>query len=116
MILFLRDQYDKTILDVELFNTVEYESDGERNHYLELRSVVDIDGYTKLLMHNLYRPWEVSNAFSELQELRGWMWETYFNSANSNDGSDKNFKMILEILRTRLKDVAKKFDLRYVED
>jgi hypothetical protein len=52
-------------------------------------------------------------TFSHIQELRGWLWETYFNGQKSDPSK---YDDVIAVLRVMLKDVAQKYDLIYVED
>lgn len=108
MILFLRDQNNDTILDVECF--VKTEDDSS---YVELHSAVCIAPYSKFLLANPNRQDKIISNFDELSELRGWLWESYF-MGGTND-PDK-YGDIIGILRALLKGVAEEYELGYVED
>ena len=112
MVLFLRDQYNRTLLDLDISkvpNNV-FGSPG----YTEIHSVVDIRPYSWFLLNLPEGQRETFiNAFDELQELRGWLWEVYF--ANKENTS-LEYGNVLEILRCKLHNVAEDFGLYYVED
>jgi hypothetical protein len=105
MVLFLRNKNNETILDADF-----YEKDG----YLDINPVVCIEPYSKFL---LSRPEEerdgIITRFDDLQELRGWLWESYFGGRQNT--SDE-YKKVLTALRSHLKDIADKYELIYVED
>ena len=52
-------------------------------------------------------------VFDQLQELRGWLWESYF-SGKQND--PKEFDKVLDTVKIMLKAVATRYELNYVED
>jgi hypothetical protein len=109
MILFLRDKQNNTIVDLDC-----YIDTGENNYrFIELQVLVDIRYYSKLLLDNLDRKAEVITTFSDMQELRGWLWETYFMTGNNDP--DK-YDDVMRYLKTLFKTVAERYDLRYVED
>jgi hypothetical protein len=108
MILFLRDKNNNTIVDIECYVKSE---DG--SSYIELHSAVDIHRYSFFLLENQDRKLDIIADFSEIDELRGWLWEKYF-MGGTNDPSEYD-KVIAE-LRKMLRAVAKKYDLSYVED
>jgi hypothetical protein len=106
MILFLRDQNNDTVVDVELYQT--------ENH-IELHSSVILEAYSKILLSVKIE--EINNVitdFNTLQELRGWLWENYFGGQNKN--TTQEYSKILEIVRNKLKTVGIKYGLYYVED
>ena len=115
MIFFLRNQKDETIADIELFVKTEYEKDGEKRTFLELRSVIMIDAYSKFLLDNTVRAEEIIPVFDNIQEIRGWLWEEYF-MVKDNNGSDEDYIDVMKRLRNELKYIADKFNLLYVED
>ena len=111
MILYLRDQNNNTIVDLECY--VKTDEDNRDYKYVELGVVVDIQYYSIFLLQNLNRKAEIITTFSDIQELRGWLWESYF-MGGSND-PDKYYDVLTE-LRKKLKAVAEKYDLYYIED
>jgi hypothetical protein len=115
MIFFLRTQKNETIADIELYIKTEYKSDGSKRNFLELRSVIMIDVYSKFLLDNTVRAEEIIPVFDNIQELRGWLWEEYF-MVKDNDGSDEDYTDVMKRLRNELKYIADKFNLIYVED
>jgi len=108
MVLYLRTKKNETLLDVELYVKTE---DGHR--FVELRSVVPIGAYSKYLLDNPSRQDEIIETFSQLDELRGWLWENYFMGRQNNpDEYDSVVKEVTKIF----KDVANKFDLSFITD
>jgi len=109
MILFLRDKHNNSIVDLDCYVTT-----GDNDYrYIELSVTVDIMYYSILLLGNLFRKEQVIKDFSDIQELRGWLWESYF-MGDKND-PDK-YDDVIAKLREMLKSVAEKYDLNYVED
>lgn len=104
MTLFLRTQKNFTILDVEY-----YKKEGQ----LDVRAVIDITQYSKLLLENLERKDEIISTFRDLTDLRGWLWERYFMG---EENTDLEYDNVLKELRNILKEAATKFNLYYVED
>jgi hypothetical protein len=101
MTLYLRDSDRNTILDVE-FNK-------NKDGYLDLRSVVVIKSYSKLLLDNLDRSDEVVEDFSFLSELRGWLWETV-------EFKDASYEHVLEELKKIFVTFGDKYGLVFIID
>jgi hypothetical protein len=107
MILFLRNNKNESIVDLEVWVKNE-----DNNQFIEIHSAVIIETYSKFLVKNLDRKTEIIRDFSAIDELRGWLWEKYFNGSNDIE----KYGDVLKILRQTLKSVAEKYDLIYVED
>ena len=108
MILFLRNNKNQSIVDLECWVKTE-----AGNQFIEIHSAVIISTYSKFLLKNLDRKTEIIEDFSRLDELRGWLWERYFVDG---DNDVKKYGDVLLILRTLFKEIADKYDLSYVED
>jgi len=108
MILFLRSQKNRTIVDIECFVKTE-----EGRKFIELHASVMIREYSKFLIENLDRKDEIIRDFDELSELRGWLWESYFLGG---DNDPNEYSTVIQIVRGKLQDVANKYNLYYVED
>jgi len=108
MILYLRNDKNDTIVDIECF--IETEDD---KRFIELHSSIDIHNYSKFLLENLEISTEVIRIFDYLSELRGWLWERFF-MGTTND--PEKYDEVIEILRKLLKGIAEKYNLSYVED
>ena len=109
MILYLRDQNNDTILDVECYVTSEEGS----SKYVELHSTVCVAPYSKFLLANPDKQDEIIRLFDELSELRGWLWESYFKGGVNDP---EKYDEIIKLLRGLLKGVARDYNLSYVED
>jgi len=103
MILFLRSQKNRTIVDIECFVKTE-----EGRSFVELHASVIIDEYSKFLLDNLDKANEIISDFSGLSELRGWLWESYFMGG---DNDPEKYGEIIEILRKDLKMIADRIAL-----
>ena len=108
MILFLRDEKNNSIVDLECYVKTE---DGRS--YVELHSSVDIFYYSIFLLTNPDKQPEIIKDFSEIDELRGWLWEVYFMGG---DNDPEKYGDVIAELRKMLKAVANKYNLGYVED
>lgn len=105
---YLRNQNNQSILDLELYVKKE-----EGRQFVELSSSVIIKPYSKLLLDNPTRQDEIIEAFSELSEMRGWLWESYFMGGNNDP---EKYKDVRKVVSEWLQKVAKEFDLYYVTD
>lgn len=104
MTLFLRDNKNETIVDIE-FNG----SDG-----IDLDCVVCIQPYSRLLLEAVgpYKQIEIISIFDQIQELRGWLFEQFLPFYKGDDP----YNDALKELRSLLKEVSGKLNLAYVED
>lgn len=113
MILYIRNKKNETIVDVEL-SIVPPEEKFNYPAYIELSSSVMVSPYSKLLLSLTEEDRQQAiDIFDNIQELRGWLWESYF-MGRKNDPEE--YKTVLEELRGVLKGVCKKYNLCYVED
>ena len=108
MILFLRNQKNRTIVDIECFVKTE---DGRK--FVELHADEAIDTYSKFLLENHDRKDEIIEDFSAMSELRGWLWERYFMGG---DNDPEEYPNVIKGLQALLQGHAQKYNLRYVED
>jgi hypothetical protein len=108
MILFLRNNKRETIVDIECFVKTE-----DQRKFVELHASVIIEPYSKFLLDNLDKKDQIISDFSNIDELRGWLWESYFMG---RDNDPKEYPNIIEILRKRLQELAEYYKLSYVED
>jgi hypothetical protein len=102
MVLFLRDKSRQDVVEVE----INFSKDKR-----DLRSSIDIEAYSEILLNNLGRGNEVIRDFIYIDQLRGWFWECYIPMTSSASQKD-----CVEIVRDRLLKIAQKYDLYYVED
>jgi len=111
MILFLRDRNNNSIVDLECY--IDRGEDNKDYRFIELHVTVDIMYYSIFLLENLDKKEEIIATFSDIQELRGWLWERYFMGG---DNDPDKYDDVIARLREILKTVAQKYDLSYVED
>jgi hypothetical protein len=98
-------------VDVEFFTAFE-----NNLTYHELRSVIIIPTYSKLLLSlETLKQQECIEDFHAISVLRGWLWETYY-MGRQNFGTSEDYIEILKILRLFLNKIAEKYDLYFVED
>jgi hypothetical protein len=108
MVLFIRNKDNHSIVDTEVW--IKKEDDKE---FIELKSVVDINYYSHFLLENPKRSDEIIEDFSALQELRGWLWESYFLGG---DNDPKEYDNVISFLQERFRNIAKKYNLDFVVD
>ena len=110
MTLFLRDEKNKTILDLDVWVKTE-----DSNSFVELSSSVNISNYSLMLIKNTdkQKQLEMIADFDELSELRGWLWEVFFMGRQNEP---KEFESVIKELKVILKKVADKYGLFMVQD
>ncbi len=108
MILFLRNDKRESIVDIECFVKTE-----DEHKFVEIHASVIIKPYSEFLLKNIDRKDEIISDFTEIDELRGWLWESYFMGG---DNDPEEYDNIIKILRAELKEIANKYKLAYVED
>jgi hypothetical protein len=108
MILFLRNDKRESIVDIECFVKTE-----DERKFVEIHANVIIKPYSEFLLKNIDRKDEIISDFTEIDELRGWLWESYFMGG---DNDPEEYDNIIKILRAGLKEIANKYKLAYVED
>lgn len=113
MILYLRNDKNRTVFEVEIWVKTVYEPKDLKYSFVELSAVVNITNYSNLLLENLNRKNKVIDDFDNLSELRGWLWERYFMTGK-NDGSQLND--VIEKVEVILTKVAKDYDLNLITD
>jgi len=117
MILYLRNETGKTIVDIELWTKTEYESDGDKHSFIEISCSIDIAHYSFLLLDiSNQSPDKLGQAiadFSELSEIRGWMWENYFMVKKN---TPEEYNGVLTEVRKTLDTIGKRYNLRLIED
>lgn len=110
MVFYIRDSSNTNVFEAEFW----VKAEGKTKN-LEIKCSVCIAGYSKLLLANASMASDIIKDFSELDELRGWMWECFFASKR-NDGSNEDYMTVLEHIRLSISVVASKYGLRVVED
>jgi len=108
MILFLRNEKRESIVDVECF--VKTEDDRK---FVEINASVIIRPYSEFLLENLDKKDEIIEDFENIDDLRGWLWESYFMGG---DNDPEEYDNIIKLLQEGLKEIGQKYKLSYVED
>ena len=110
MTLFLRNEKNETILDLEVWVKTE-----DSYSFVELSSSIDIKNYSLMLIKNTdkEKKIEMISDFDELSELRGWLWEVFFMVKNNEP---KEYDSVVQELKVILKKVADKYGLFVVQD
>lgn len=109
MVLYLRDKDRKTYVDVEIY--VKKREDGSGD-YVELHSAVILNNYSQLLLSNLERSQEIISDFSELDELRGWLWENFLMSNNTG----KEYHRVIDAVAEIMTKIGEKYSLFVIQD
>lgn len=113
MILYLRNDENRTVFEIEVWVKTDYNPNGEPHTYVELSTDVNITNYSKLLLDNVKNKNKIIHDFDTLSELRGWLWERYFMVGN-NDGSQ--IDDVIDKLKVILTKVAKDYKLNLIID
>lgn len=109
MTLFIRSKNNRTIVDIDVWVKNE-----EGREFVEISVSINIEEYSKFLLgHTSHFHKEIIRDFSNISELRGWLWEKYFmGGANNPEKLDD----VLNKVRKYLKKITTKYDLYYTED
>lgn len=105
MTLYIRDRKNDTVAEVEYY---------KKGEYLEISAGVDIETYSMTLLDII--PFGMEHTvkyitdFQAIQELRGWLHERVQNITIDQ------YDIVLKQLRDFLQDVAKRYNMHYVED
>ena len=114
MIIYLRTAKNKTLVDISVYSQ-------------DLHSVVPIETYSEFLirMMSFYKEKystdkdqykkeviELVRTFDDLQELRGWLHESYISFVNKNP---TNREIEEEVIK-KLEPIAKKYNVHIVTD
>lgn len=112
MTLFVRNEQNKTIVDIEIFK----EKDGDYE-YIEISSSVMIREYTDELMTMVGNENDRVEQFIDdiefLSELRGWLWEVYFNGQKSDVSK---YNEVVSKVKEMLNDITERHNLLWVQD
>ena len=110
MTLFLRNEKNETILDLEVWVKTE-----DSYSFVELSSSINIKNYSLMLIKNTDKEKQIEmiSDFDELSELRGWLWEVFF-MVKKNEPEEYEF--VVQELKVILKKVADKYGLFVVQD
>ena len=116
MTLFLRTKTGQTIVDIELWvesKEIEYEYDAFTS-YVDVTPTINIENYSELLIGTNYvNRVELINDFTQLSELRGWLWEKYFSY---NRNTEDEYENVKEEIKNQLQKIADKYNLQVIID
>lgn len=112
MTLFLRNEKNQTLVDIELWIKNE-----EQWSYVEISCTVDIMNYSELLI-DTYEKSKLEAGllmldFDDLSEIRDWLWEDYFGSKKN---TEHYYDEVLVALKEKLNKYAKSLNLNLVID
>ncbi len=103
MTIYLRNENNRTVVDMELWENKE--------SGMDLRVATNLRTYSEILLNNIERKDEVIEDFNSIDEMRGWFHEVYMEMAES-----PNFKEAREEVEAKLFMAAKKYNLHIVTD
>jgi len=110
MTIFLRTDKNQTILDLDVWVKTE-----DANSFVEISSNIDIFNYSYFLLkeHDKKKQMQIIHDFDRLSELRGWLWEIYFQGRQNRE---EEYESIVEELKHFLYEIANKYDLCLIID
>lgn len=112
MTLYLRTKEGNTVVDIELYKAVE-----EEYKFVEISAVIDIREYSKFLLSNFESKEvpieEIITDFDQISEIRGWMYEIYFQV---KENTHEEYENVLKLVKDQLNYLAKKYKLYLVTD
>lgn len=111
MVIYLRNEQNHTVVDIEVWEKSEWLSPTKRVNYVEVKSSVIIGPYSHILMNNVDKN-KVINVFAELSQLRGWFWESYKKTENK----EPRVSDVVKAIHNMLVPIAKEFKLNIVQD
>ena len=108
MVLYLRTEDNKTLVDIELTGSTKKE--------IDISIAIDIKEYTKkfvsLFLVDKDKAYKFADELNYIQELRGWLFESYLTEVRDSF----SYSDLLELLREYLQSVAETYNLFTVED
>jgi hypothetical protein len=114
MIFFLRDRLNnETLIETELYVN---SYDGDNGNYIEISSTLNVPVYSVwLLNQKQHHQLKYIAHFHVIDELRGWLWESFFGSKR-NVNSEDNMDAVRKHIENLYKIVAKDTNLKFVID
>jgi len=114
MILFIRNENNDTIIDIEIYKAKE-----DNYEYVEVSSVVDILHYTDFLLDKIEKGLdkdEIASSFYFFQEIRGWFYEVYLKNGK-NIYSDELLDDVIKEIKNLMLSLCDEYSgLYYMED
>lgn len=105
MILYLRNENNETVVDMEIFTN--------SDDITDVICTVMIKPYTEILLKDKYTNKEkVANDFDKISEIRSWFWESYMLGKNQpvDPGS------VINAIKKYLEPFRLEYSLYYVTD
>lgn len=112
MTLFLRNDKNQTLVDIELWIKKE-----ELWSYVEISCSIDIIHYSELLIKTYKESKHDASVliltFDELSEIRGWLWNVYFQNKKN---TEYYYDEVLAALKKILEKYSKQLNLNLIID
>ena len=102
MHLYLRDREGWAIIEIEI-----YISDKT---YVEIKPTFSIKHYSKFLISKPIMVEDIIRDFTELNDLRSWLWSRHFLGRNNNPSE---YSDILNTVTDKMKILSEKYDLEF---
>lgn len=111
MTLFLRNETNDSILEIELWTDCE----DPIYQFIDISCSIYIDNYSLMLINtkDIQTQIQMIHDFDELSEIRGWLHEVYFMTKKN---TPDEYNTVLNELRDILNKIGKKYNLHLVED
>ena len=103
MVHFIRDGANNTLVDLEVFRN--------EDNMADLSVTIPIADYTLFVRRNFDKVLQIAKDFNDIQDLRSWLWEIYYQHNNIVTIKDVN-----EEISESMRYIADKYDLNYVVD
>ena len=107
--LFLRNKKRETVVDIDIWTKG---LDDYEDKFTEIQASVILGPFLDLAMENQHRLDEVKKDFSELDDLRSWLWERRLHRCNDGTQTDK----IIDEVADMMGEVGVKYGLAVVQD
>lgn len=104
MVINLRNKDKQNVVDIEINVAVR---DWNLSEYVDLRSSVDLELYSKILLDNIDRKEEVIDDFVEIDRLRTWLHESFLMLSNTV----KDYQRVVDAVKKRVTDIGDKYGL-----
>lgn len=119
------DRPRRAMFDIEIYlSLVEEDCATKGLWYVELHSNSYVSGAVEFLLdkahhknfENNFPFFEFKDDCHELEELRGWVWETHYNHPRTMKEASKDKDEWMEYIRKKIHDFAEKYGLYVNED
>lgn len=119
------DRPRRVMFDIEVYLAInDRHKDDEDKWYVEMHSSAYISGAVEFLMDKAHHKdfdmnflfYEFRDDCNELEELRGWLWETHNNHPRTMKEASKDKDEWMEYIRKKIYNFAEKYSLYVNED